>query len=183
MDLIPNVEDFVRNCVSRGLTHEEISRQLQLAYPLVNRGFSSRSVRRFCNTNGITRYTRLNDQEVDTAVERAVSEVGPSYGRRTLLGYVRSQGLQISERRIRPSIRRVTPLYVQNRYNCTYRLINPTPYYAQYFGHKLHMDQNEKMIRYGVTHVAASDGYSGKIVKIITMPIKNPIMIYEHLYR
>ncbi len=36
--------------------------------------------------------------------------------------------------------------------------MNPVP---EYFGH---IDQNEKLIRFGVTHVAASDGYSGKLL-------------------
>ena len=64
-----------------------------------------------------------------------------------------------------------------------FRLLNPIPYYAQYYGHKLHVDQNEKLVRYGVTHVAAA---GGKLINIITMPIKNPIVItyvYEQLYR
>ena len=32
---------------------------------------------------------------------------------------------------------------------------NPVPYLALSFGHKVHMDQNEKLAMYGVTHVAA----------------------------
>ena len=32
---------------------------------------------------------------------------------------------------------------------------------SQYFGHKIPFDQNEKLSSYGVTHVPASDGYSG----------------------
>jgi hypothetical protein len=47
----------------------------------------------------------------------------------------------------------------------------------------MHLDQNEKLVRFGVTHVAASDGYSGKILGIVTMPIKNNLVIYEDLYR
>jgi len=35
---------------------------------------------------------------------------------------------------------------------------NPVPYHADYFGHKLHIDQNEKLVMYGVTHVTAVDG-------------------------
>ena len=76
----------------------------------------------------------------------------------------------------------MTP-YIQYRHHHSYRLFNPTPYYAEYFGHKLHVDQNEKLVRFGVTHVAASDGYSGKILGIISMPIKNNSIIYEDLYR
>ena len=35
-------------------------------------------------------------------------------------------------------------------------------YYARYFGHKLHLDQNEKLVHYGVIYVLARDGFSGK---------------------
>ena len=41
--------------------------------------------------------------------------------------------------------------------------VNPVQYAALYFGHKLHIDQNEKLKMYGVTHVVARDGFSGKI--------------------
>ncbi len=40
--------------------------------------------------------------------------------------------------------------------------------------------QNEKLVMYGV---CAVDGYSGKIVQFITMPVKNNLEIYEHLFR
>jgi len=40
--------------------------------------------------------------------------------------------------------------------------VNPVPYRANYFGEKLHFDQNEKLVTYGVTHVLAVDGYSRK---------------------
>ena len=40
----------------------------------------------------------------------------------------------------------VTPTYIEHRQQHTYRLMNPIPYYAQYHGHKLHLDQNEKLI-------------------------------------
>ena len=56
-------------------------------------------------------------------------------------------------------------------------------YAALYFGHKLHIDQNEKLKMYGVTHVVARDGFSGKIVSFVTMPIKSNTVIYEAIYR
>ena len=56
-------------------------------------------------------------------------------------------------------------------------------YYAEYFGYKLHIDQNEKLIRFWVTHVAASDDYSGKLLGIISMPVKNYFTIYDELSR
>ena len=76
-----------------------------------------------------------------------------------------------------------TPVYVAQRQRRTYRLLNPVPYYAEYFGHKIHFDQNEKLTSYGVTHVAASDGYSGKLLGIVSMPIQNNHTIYDDLFR
>lgn len=78
----------------------------------------------------------------------------------------------------------VTPAYIQQRRQHTYHQLNPVPYYAEYFGHKLHIDQNnEKLIHFGVTHVAARDGYSGKLLGIVSMPVKNYMTIYDELYR
>ena len=78
---------------------------------------------------------------------------------------------------------KIAPVYVQHRRTYSYHQFNPMPYYAEYFGHKLHVDQNEKLIQFGVTHVAASDGFSGKLLGIITMPIKNNLLIYDELFR
>ena len=36
---------------------------------------------------------------------------------------------------------------------------------------------------YCVTHVCARDGHSGKIVGFVTMPVKNNLEIYNHLFR
>ena len=110
-------------------------------------------------------------------------QVGPSYGRRTLNGLFRSEGIVIGEQRVRQSLVRATPTYSIQRRNYSYHQFNPIPYYAEYHGHKLHIDQNEKLIHFGVTHVAASDGYSGKILDIVTMPIKNNLLIYDGLFR
>ena len=43
--------------------------------------------------------------------------------------------------------------------------------------------QNEKLVMYGVTHMCAIDGFSGKVVGFISMPIKNTVEIYSHLFR
>lgn len=52
-----------------------------------------------------------------------------------------------------------------------------------YYVEKLHLDQSEKCVTFGVTHVAAIDGYSRKIVGFVTVPKKNAIMIYDLLFR
>ena len=55
--------------------------------------------------------------------------------------------------------------------------------HSRYFGEKVHIDQNEKLVLFGVTHICAVDGYSGKIVAFCSMPIKNNIsIIYEKIY-
>ena len=175
------VEEFIREGITAGCTHADMARLLQRQTIAVRdtRGLSTRSVRQYCHIMGIRRSSHLTDDEVDQVVERAVSEVGPSYGTRTLAGYIRSHGTTIGERRIRSSKIRVAPGYVRRRDEQSYRLLNPIPYYAQYHGHKLNIDQNEKLTRYG----AASDGYSGQMMKVITMPVKNPIIIYGDLFR
>ena len=54
---------------------------------------------------------------------------------------------------------------------------------ARFSVDKLHLDQNEKLAMYGVTHVIAVDGFSRKIVQMITIPVKNPIAIYNALMK
>ena len=63
------------------------------------------------------------------------------------------------------------------------RAINPIPYRATFYSEMLHMDQNEKLVMYGVVHVVAIDGYSHRIVGFATMPRKNPITIYATIMR
>lgn len=61
--------------------------------------------------------------------------------------------------------------------------MNPTPYQATFYGEKIYLDQNEKLVMFGVVHVVAVDGYSRKIVGFSTMPRKNPITIYGTILR
>ena len=74
-------------------------------------------------------------------------------------------------------------MYQAQRNSNTARLINPFPYYADYFGHKLHLHQNEKLVTYGLTEISACDGKSGKIVAFAAMTVKNNALIYEKIYR
>ena len=57
------------------------------------------------------------------------------------------------------------------------------PYPAGYFGHKMHFDQNEKLVMYRVTHVVAIDGHSSFIAGAYTMPVKNNLVIYKEVFR
>ena len=102
-----------------------------------------------------------------------------------MTGYLRqkNQLKGIGEKRVGEALARACPHYYQRRQTNTARAVNPIPYRADYFGHKLHIDQNEKLVMYGVTHVAAIDGHSRFVVGGITLPIKNNGVIYENIYR
>ncbi len=130
------LDSFIRECVASRWTYDSIANELQRRLPLT-RGLSSRSVRRYCNDHGIYRHSHLTSTDVDTVVERAVYELGPSYGRRTLQGYLRARGVMIGEQRIRNSMTTVSPFYVSQRRLHSYRQFNPIPYFAEYHGHKV----------------------------------------------
>ena len=53
-----------------------------------------------------------------------------------------------------------------------FQMLSHASYVASYYGHKLHLDQNEKVAMYGVTRIIAVDGYGRKVVDFITLPVK-----------
>ena len=44
------------------------------------------------------------------------------------------------------------------------------------------MDQNKKLVMYGVTQIIAIDGHSHFIAAFLTMPIKNNAITYDEVY-
>jgi hypothetical protein len=96
-----------------------------------------------------------------------------------MTGYVRSKGFHLSTNQVSKSLRRVNPVDHARRREDTVRRRNPVPYYAPYYGNKLHCDQNEKLAMYGCTFFAFNDGCSSKIVKLFCMPKKNAVVIYS----
>ena len=62
------------------------------------------------------------------------------------------------------------------------RLLSPRVYSAEYFGHKTHYDQSEKLGIHGAVNGCARDGYSGMIVEFATMAIKNCLTIHDQIY-
>ena len=101
-----------------------------------------------------------------------------------MTGYLRQKhNIKVGETKVGKALKAATPINNQNRHSRTSLAVNPIPYRVDYFGDKIHFDQNEKLIAYGVTHVAAIDVHSRYIVGTCTMPIKNNIVIYEKLYR
>lgn len=100
-----------------------------------------------------------------------------------MCGLLPAEGMRIAESRVGTALHDVNPHYQQARQERTERQLNPKPYRASHFGDKIHIDQNEKLVMFGVTHICAIDGYSGKIVGFISMPVKNNLEIYNHLFR
>lgn len=80
-------------------------------------------------------------------------------------------------------LKEANPIAFEARKNDTLDRTNPIPYYAPKFGYKGHIDQNEKLVRYGVVHAVFRDGYSGSIENWISLPSKNPIQLYSQFYR
>lgn len=99
-----------------------------------------------------------------------------------MTGLLAAEGFKVAQKRVGVSLKQVCSIYHNRRVTRTQNLINPIPYAAKYFGDKIHIDQNEKLALFNVTHVCAVDGYSGMIVGFASMPIKNNVTIYEELY-
>lgn len=146
------MESYINEIVQwvKGRTHQDISSFLRSLHP-TERGYSARSVRRFCAIHGIHYCSGLTESEVDRIVSVAVRSVGNSYGRRTLHGLLRWRGVHVGQNRISMSLKRVAPAAMSRRQHLAHRLLNPHPYHASSFGEKLHIDQNEKLNRFGIT--------------------------------
>ena len=66
---------------------------------------------------------------------------------------------RVSENCIGIALQAVHPDYHRMQLNGASRSLNPQPYRAACFGEKLHIDQNEKLVMFGVTHICAIDGW------------------------
>ena len=75
-----------------------------------------------------------------------VAQLKPTYGRKTMQGLLAATGVRASHRRVAKTLRTVAPGYHHAKRACTARQTNPAPYSAEYYGHKLHLDQNEKLV-------------------------------------
>lgn len=176
--------DEVKFMVERGATHYEVAMLYQSLYPM-QRGLSARSVRRYCSVKNIT---RLTDDAIEEIVGDFILNYGHTYGRRMMQGSIRAHmGVTsnvVSQRRVARALMNIAPNAYQARARDLIDRTNPIPYYAPYFGYKCHFDQNEKIGQdYGCTHVLMIDGCSRLVTGYASMPIKNPILIYEFVFR
>ncbi|XP_072564841.1 uncharacterized protein [Paramormyrops kingsleyae] len=147
----------------------------------VHKGSSVANIKRFCADRKLTRAT-VSQTHLELAVAKGIQETGDSFGRKMMTGYLSSKGIHASEGRVGQVLRSVQPQSHAARSQGA-RNLNPVPYNAEYMGHKIHLDQNEKLVMFGTTHVLAIDGFTSKIVSHSTMPIKNNILIYENVFR
>ncbi len=67
-----------------------------------------------------------------------------------MTGLLASQGVTVSQLRVGQSLQRVNPGHHHHRVT---RLTNPVSYRSDYAGEKLHIDQNEKLVMNGNTHI------------------------------
>ena len=109
--------------------------------------------------------------------------MGESYGRKMLHGVMKAKGINVGETKIGKILGEISPEAQRKRKNVAGRSLNPKVYNAEYFDHKIHYDQNEKLGIFGVVHVCARDEFSGKIVGHATMARKSNLVIYEEIYR
>ena len=106
-----------------------------------------------------------------------------NYGKKMMTGRSRSMGDSISERNIGIALKKMCPSTQAERCMQAGRSFNPEVYKADYFGHKLHVDQNGKFVMSGVTHRIASDRYSGVVAGYTMMEINNNLTIHEKMFR
>ena len=96
-------------------------------------------------------------------------------------GVMKDKGINIGETKTGKTLCEINP--EARRSNVGGSSLNVKVYNAKYFGHKIHYDQNKKSGMFGVAHVCALDGFSGKIVGHATTARKNKLLIYEEVFR
>ncbi|KAK2838851.1 hypothetical protein Q7C36_013665 [Tachysurus vachellii] len=109
----------------------------------------------------------LPDTHLELEVAKAITEMGPTYGRRMIKGYLAMKGVHAAETRIGTVRRTMHQSYPEARHQ-----VYP-------YGPK----RKTGYSMFGVTHVLAIDGFSKKVVAHSTMPIKNNLAIYEDVFR
>ena len=90
-----------------------------------------------------------------------------------MTGYISSNNIITSEQRVRKAMMVVDPHYHAIRVADGKKRFNSVPYNIQYFGNKIHVDLNEKLVHFGVVLIGAFDGFSGMIIDIMVAHRKN----------
>ena len=109
--------------------------------------------------------------------------MGENYGRKMMHGVMKAKGINVVETNTGQKLGEINPEAQRKRQNVAGRSLNPKIYNAEYFGHKIHYDQNEKLGMFGIVHVCAQDGFSGKADGHATMARKSNLVMYEEIHR
>ena len=96
-------------------------------------------------------------------------------------GVMQAKGINVRETKAGKILCEINPEAQRKRQNLAVRSLNPKVYNVKYFGHNF--ITNNKLGMFGVVHVCARDGFSGKIVGHATMARKNNLVTYEKVYR
>ena len=76
LETIPGIEEYIRKrVVEDRATHKVVSEELNLLFPWVSRGLSSRSIRRFCEAHNFHATSRLADTQLDMVVRSRIHKV------------------------------------------------------------------------------------------------------------
>ena len=169
--------------MGRGCTHKKISDYYYQTFYPNTRGYSERIIWRFCRTYNIR---RISDVQIDN-FENFISLYGHRYVRSMTQGSIRytlaiSSGI-VSQRRIARSLKRLAPFAYKAWARDTFDRTNPIPYFAPYFGYKGHMDQNEKLLRNTVARIWLWQMVALEWYVSMLLEVKNPILIYEYVFR
>lgn len=75
-----NVHDEIRNILEAGGFLRDVETYLRKEFPGIFRGISRRSIRRYCQINGLRRFCaeKLDRKAKENAIKRAVREVSRS---------------------------------------------------------------------------------------------------------
>ena len=73
-------------------------------------------------------------------------KVGGNCGRKLMRGHLRSMGVSILERKVGNALKKICPSPQAERCMQAGRSFNAKVYKADFFGLKLHVDQNEKLV-------------------------------------
>ena len=95
-------------------SHEKVSEELMVRFS-GKKGLSSRSVRRFCSEHDIHGISRLEQPELSQVVATAVDQVGPTYGRKTMKGFLARGGIRAGQRQIAAVLPYANPDYHRKR--------------------------------------------------------------------
>ena len=125
-------------------------------------GCSCKTIRRRMQEFGLTQmqWTRISDGELDVFVTQFIEE-HPNSGYCMLIGFLRSQGINVQRRRARESLLRLDPVGIQSRLR---RILHRRKYSIPGPNSLWHVDGYHKLIRWRIVIHGGIDGFSRLIV-------------------